>query len=408
MTKQYDFALCVLLLLIVQLTLLKVSWDINHKLEMDPLDPSAIEQSKREQEIKLVDDFYSHVTDPAKGHTFRNHLLTTRHSESCEFRMRGISKPCSCCAGAMTFQTAEDLTNGIFRPLPPAESPLSKTFSDVSPSTMLGIFNIAQMFGFTSNKAALNASFGSGEGASAEGSRHGNVLWGTNGLISRTLNYWRGGIMSMYSEIVRLRADLIESRRIASEEKLKLKAAEQRINELEAALKRADKHCKTKARLNSVNTTRLNSVNNGTSGLSPEVVHSSSISPEASLALLADILVRFLKLAFVSGVEGAGRLLFSDTAGDPSSDVKNPLTAAWSAGDNFARIPFRASTTELSGSAGESCTCVLSVSLSSSSSPSSSGLTSAAAAASRDLADGTAGRDERLLASELRTRRVSK
>ena len=52
----------------------------------------------------------------------------------------------------------------------------------------------------------------------------------------------------MYSEIVRLRADLIESRRIASEEKLKLKAAEQRINELEAAVKRADKHCKTKAR----------------------------------------------------------------------------------------------------------------------------------------------------------------
>ena len=59
----------------------------------------------------------------------------------------------------------------------------------------------------------------------------------------------------MYSEIVRLRSDLIESRRIASEarriaseDKLKLKAAEQRINELEAALKRADKHCKTKAR----------------------------------------------------------------------------------------------------------------------------------------------------------------
>ena len=147
---------------------------------MDPLDPSAIEQSKREQEIKSVDDFYSHVTDPANRYTFRNHSLTTRHSESCEFRMSGISKPCSCCAGAMTFQTAEDLTNGIFRPLPPAESPLSKTLKDVSPSTMLGIFNIAQMFGFGSNKAALNASFGTGEDASAEGSRHGNVLWGTS------------------------------------------------------------------------------------------------------------------------------------------------------------------------------------------------------------------------------------
>jgi hypothetical protein len=123
MTKRYNFALC-MLLLIVQLTLLKVSWDLNHKFEMDPLDSTEIEQSEREQEIKLVDDFYSHVTDPANRHTFRNHSLKARQSESCEFQMRGISMPCSCCAGAMTFQTAEDLTNGKFRPLPPAESPV--------------------------------------------------------------------------------------------------------------------------------------------------------------------------------------------------------------------------------------------------------------------------------------------
>lgn len=68
--------------------------------------------------------------------------------------------------------------------------------------------------------------------------------------------------MSMYSEIVRLRADVCswqrnarearriasEARRIASEEKLKRKAAEQRIKELEDAAKRAEGHLKTKAK----------------------------------------------------------------------------------------------------------------------------------------------------------------
>jgi hypothetical protein len=245
MTKQYTLTLCVLLL-IVQLTLLKISFDLNQKFEMDPLDSTAIEQSKQEQGSKLIDDFYSYVTNPVDANSFRNHSLATRHSESCEFRIIGTHKSCSCCAGAMTFQTADNLTNGIFLPLPPVpvgatgKTTLPKALTDISPSTMLGIFNIMQMFGFGSNKAALNASFGTGE--TGEGSRHGNVLWGTNGVIPRTLRYWREGIVSMYSEIVRLRADVCTWRRIASEEKLKRKeeelkrkAAEQRIKELEDA-----------------------------------------------------------------------------------------------------------------------------------------------------------------------------
>ena len=267
----------VVLSIVVQLTLLKHSLDIlNHQIEMDP----AIEHQESEQESKMVDDFYSYVTQPADGRSFRDHSHASRHSESCAFRVQGIRTPCSCCAGAMTFQKAENLVNGIFQPLPPnpvtvadnEKSPLTSTgkIQRIPLTTMLGIFNIARMFGFGNNnnlKPALNASFGTGEDASGEGSRHGNVLWGTNGVIPRTFKYWREGIMSMYSEICRLRAEVCKWRTKAREEKLKRKALEEkhkaeeerlketnkalevRQKQLEEALKRAEECIQSRARV---------------------------------------------------------------------------------------------------------------------------------------------------------------
>ncbi len=94
--------------------------------------------------------------------------------------------------------------------------------------------NKKQMFGFPMTKAALNASFKTGKDASAEGSRRCNVFWGTNGVISWTSRYWTGGIdtlVSMYSEIDRLSADVGTWRRKAHEEKLKRKAAVKRAKE---------------------------------------------------------------------------------------------------------------------------------------------------------------------------------
>jgi hypothetical protein len=160
MTKQYTLALCVLLL-IVQLTLLKISLDKHNQfeLEMDPADPLAIKQSQREQQSN--DDFYSHVTNYAHGHSFRDHWLKTRHNESCAFRIYGTHAPCSCCAGAMTYQTAESLVNGVLQPQLPV--PVTVGDTEKSPpismltrnpfSTMLGIMNTTKMFGFSTNKA---------------------------------------------------------------------------------------------------------------------------------------------------------------------------------------------------------------------------------------------------------------
>jgi hypothetical protein len=58
----------------------------------------------------VVDNIHFYVPDPADKHSFCNHLLATRHSESCE-----ISN--SCKAGAMTFQTEENLATAAFQQL---------------------------------------------------------------------------------------------------------------------------------------------------------------------------------------------------------------------------------------------------------------------------------------------------
>jgi hypothetical protein len=47
-----------------------------------------------------------------------------------KFRIHGIRKPCSCCAEAMTLQTAENLANGIYQPLLPLP------FDDTGKSTL--------------------------------------------------------------------------------------------------------------------------------------------------------------------------------------------------------------------------------------------------------------------------------
>ena len=60
------------------------------------------------------------------------------------------------------------------------------------------------MFGLKTNKAAFNASFGTGD--NSEGNRHENRLWGKNGMVSRMLAYWKDGIVSMFYYIGRLRS----------------------------------------------------------------------------------------------------------------------------------------------------------------------------------------------------------
>ena len=93
----------------------------------------------------------------------------------------------------MTFTTADNLMKGIVQqPIIPPVGKVQKAGTDITPSTMFGLDNLRESFGLCTNKAALNVSFGTCN--NGEGNRLDNVLWGTNGLVSRTLAYWKNCI----------------------------------------------------------------------------------------------------------------------------------------------------------------------------------------------------------------------
>ena len=125
----------------------------------------------------------------------------------------------------MTFATADNFVNGMLKQ-PGDEGKVCKNLTDMARPSMIGLSNLATMFGFGTNKAAFDAAFVTGN--DGDGTRHENVLWGTNGVVRRTLAYWRDGIVSMFDHIGRLRKQITvkdqESKAVAEENKV-LRAA---------------------------------------------------------------------------------------------------------------------------------------------------------------------------------------
>lgn len=176
--KKKSFALGVLLL-IVQLTILKIHLDLNPRFEMDPLDPlvrPAIDEiSQVNQEDQAADDFVAFVSKPASEY-FGKRSNPEKHLGSCGFRLNGTSTACSCCVGAMTFGDTETLMNGIFQPTPDKNEKLTATVKDIEPTTMLGIMNLGRLLGIHRAKPVLSAAFGAGNTVEDCG-RQNNALW---------------------------------------------------------------------------------------------------------------------------------------------------------------------------------------------------------------------------------------
>ena len=84
----------------------------------------------------------------------------------------------------MTFATADNFVNDMLKQ-PDDEGKVCKYLTDMARPSMIGLSNLATMFGFGTNKAAFNAAFGTGH--DSDGNRHENVLWGTNGVVQRNL-----------------------------------------------------------------------------------------------------------------------------------------------------------------------------------------------------------------------------
>ena len=86
--KKTSFAL-VVVLLIVQLTILKIHLDLNPRFEMDPLVRPAIDEiSQVNQEDQAADDFVAFVSKPASGY-FGKRSKPAEHLGSCGFRLNG-------------------------------------------------------------------------------------------------------------------------------------------------------------------------------------------------------------------------------------------------------------------------------------------------------------------------------
>ena len=94
-------------------------------------------------------------------------------------------------------------------------------------------------------KAALNASFGTSE--NGEGNRQENNLWGTNGMVSRTLAYWKDGIVSMFDYIGRLRSVIKKKDEDIQKLQTALSASETKRKAVEAAMEKKEREFNERA-----------------------------------------------------------------------------------------------------------------------------------------------------------------
>ena len=77
-----------------------------------------------------------------------------------------------------------------------------RAINNIIPTTGLGLNNLGAMFGISNAKSFLNAAFGTGDDL------HGNVLFGTNCVISRTLTFWESVIRDLFDLVDKLHAEL--------------------------------------------------------------------------------------------------------------------------------------------------------------------------------------------------------
>ena len=126
-----------------------------------------------------------------------------RHAPACNVKILGFSQPCSCCRGSMTFSNAQRFVDSLFQPS--GEKPVAQ-ISSIRQSTGIGLQNVGKMFGYSNAKSSLDAVFGTGA------DRHENILFGTNGVISRTLTHWESVIRDLFDLVDKLRAELFKMR----------------------------------------------------------------------------------------------------------------------------------------------------------------------------------------------------
>ena len=130
--------------------------------------------------------------------------VTSGHADHCQFRVQGRETPCSCCIVSFTFSNANNFIETLFmQPAAELRRKFVSTIAKIPESAGIGLANIEAMFSLGSAKAAFTTSFGTGNDSDG---RHNNLLFGTNGVISRTLTYWESVIRDLFVLVDKLRA----------------------------------------------------------------------------------------------------------------------------------------------------------------------------------------------------------
>ena len=116
---------------------------------------------------------------------FKRPFDVAQHDVHCGLNNSQTQIPCSCCKGALTFDEArlvkEKLTAG--RAVPNQKE---RDFRAVPARACWGIENCKELFGLVNDKEALPAAFEAGTSDNKQ-----NLLFGSSGIISRTLDHWK-------------------------------------------------------------------------------------------------------------------------------------------------------------------------------------------------------------------------
>ena len=89
------------------------------------------------------------------------------------------------------------------------QAKIVSTIAKIPASAGIGLANMDAMFSLGGAKSVVTSSFGTGD---CSDGRHDNVLFGTNGIISRTLTYWESVIRDLFDLINKLRAEIVKMR----------------------------------------------------------------------------------------------------------------------------------------------------------------------------------------------------
>ena len=178
-----------------------------------------------------VADFQSKIED-LRTRAERNFRLTfdpvdvARHDDDCGLKK---SMPCSCCKGALTFEEAK-FVKGKLTGVRADPNTKPRRFDAVPATTCWGVENCRELFGLRSDKEALSAAFEAGPGHNDK-----NLLFGSSGIVSRTLDHWKDLLEDACKLIESLRAELFKSR--AETQKALAEKEKAESEHLHAALK---------------------------------------------------------------------------------------------------------------------------------------------------------------------------